>query len=244
MFALQDDALRHSLSASAVRKPSFPTRRYAFDKEFIIPQTRRPFETRISVKNMDAIDVALGMHAPMVLILADAHSPGGCVLGGGNMQEESLFRRTTLFASLAPDMYPIGPEEALYARDVDILFDGKYASINASASFIACPGIKLPPVQTGDRLYAKDEELLKCKVQLIMQVAIKEGHTNLVLGALGCGVWGCPVKHVAEVFRDVLNEEYNGVFENVTFAILGGLRHPFKEALELPLKRNKFEFKI
>jgi hypothetical protein len=52
----------------------------------------------------------------------------------------------------------------------------------------------------------------------------------LVLGALGCGVWGCPVKHVAEVFGDVVRE-YDGVFESITFAVLGGLRHPFKEAL-------------
>ena len=61
-----------------------------------------------------------------------------------------------------------------------------------------------------------------------MQVAVEEGHTHLVAGALGCGVWGCPPTHVAEIFRDVL---VDSPLEHVTFAILGALRHRFESVL-------------
>jgi hypothetical protein len=233
MFALQDEALRQALLASAAKIQIHPhmtaTRRHVHDAEYVIDSAMRSFRTRVSVDNKDAIDVALELlelhelhelHAgckPMVLILADAHSPGGCVLGGGNMQEESLFRRTTLFASLTPNLYPIGPDEALYAGNVDVLFDGDYAplvhvhghahdhALGTTLSFLACPGIKMPPIDCNGRLYPKDAALLKRKVELIMQVHISDQRRSYALGPWGArvrsmgvprkarrrGVWGC-----------------------------------------------------
>jgi uncharacterized protein (TIGR02452 family) len=235
MFARQDTALRHALVASECH-PEFHTRRLTYDASFAIPSGA--FQTKVTVQNKDAIDVALELHDPLVLILADAHVPGGCVLGGGNMQEESLFRRTTLFASLKPALYPIGSQEALYARGVGVLFDGAYEPTNpgTTLSFIACPGIKLPMLiyertHCKEWLSSDDEAILRCKVRLILQAAIMEGHTHLVAGALGCGVWGCPVEHVAEVFGDVIAHEYSGVLKSVTFAILGAMSGRFRSAL-------------
>ena len=188
--------------------------------------------TTIRVENRDAIEVALEMADPLVMILADAHVPGGCIFGGGNMQEESLFRRTALFAHLKKDAYPIGPEEALYARDVAVFFDTEergFAAIeDRRLSFVACPGIKLPPTDDRGRMLPEDATALAKKIRLVVRIAVEEGHTHLVAGALGCGVWGCPPTHVAEIFRDVL---VGSPLVHVTFAILGGLRHRFADVL-------------
>ena len=199
---------------------------------------------RIEVVDRDAVEVALEILTvygirPLVMILADADAPGGCVFGGGNMQEESLFRRTSLFASLTPDAYPIADDEALYARDVDVFFDTEerryapFAEPVPTLDFVACPGIKMPPTTRDFRLFPEDEAALRVKFRLIARICVENGHRALVAGALGCGVWGCPPRHVAEIFKDVLlgDDEFAGAFDRITFAILGALRHDFARVL-------------
>ncbi len=138
--------LQKTLAYVAAEKKA-ACKRYRYDASVPVSRGRC---TSFRVENRDAIEVAL------VMILADAHAPGGCIFGGGNMQEESLFLRTALFAHLKKDEhYPIAPDEALYARDVTVYFD------------------------TAARGYG-------------VQVAVEEGHTHLVAGALGRGRVGLP----------------------------------------------------
>ena len=66
------------------------------------------------------------------------------------------------------------------------------------------------------------------------------GHSKLVLGAFGCGAYSCPSRHVALLFKEVLQEkEFDHSFEEICFAIIedknslknnkeGNLK-PFKE---------------
>lgn len=189
----------------------------------------------VQVRNADVIDTALEMRDPLVLILADADVPGGCVHAGGGMQEESLFRRTALIAHLRPWMYPIAPDEALYARGVPVLLGSEAAGFptlpapQPRLSFVACPGVKMPALE-GGRLSREDAAVLRRKVRLILQVARTHGHDEVVLGALGCGVWGCPAKHVAQIFGEVLTSEQHGV-RTVRFAILGALASVFRDEL-------------
>jgi uncharacterized protein (TIGR02452 family) len=161
---------------------------------------------------------------PLVLILADAHVPGGCVGAGAGMQEESLFRRSSLHKHLVPSLYPIEEDAAVYCPHVE-LTDGTYMD------FIACPGIKMPKLTDGNRLYPEDEERLRKKLHVIFQTACEGNHDTLVLGALGCGVWGCPPIHVAEIFKGVI-AEYNGAFEAVYFAVLGANYNFFSSILD------------
>lgn len=186
--------------------------------------------TKISVTKSDTMDMALcmNMHKPLILIFADADHPGGCVGAGAGMQEESLFRRTSLHKHLIKEeLYPIEPLAAIYVPHVETL-NGNILD------FIACPGIKMPTLSSDFRFCKDDENTLREKIKLIMQVAYDNGHSNLVLGALGCGVWGCPPKHVAEIFRELLLE-YNGVFEHICFAILGATYNIFYDILEVLL---------
>jgi uncharacterized protein (TIGR02452 family) len=177
---------------------------------------------------MDAIDCCL-VHSPnaLVLNLADDLFPGGCVAQGSGAQEEALFRRTNYCDTLKQKLYPIKNDEAIYSPQVSVIKTNektgweildKYPRI----AFIACPGLKYPNVVNVNgepRLQEEDVEILKIKVKTIIQTAVIFNHDTIIMGALGCGAWRNPVKHVAEIFKEVL-QECDGVIKNYYFAIL------------------------
>ena len=203
-------------------KPLKPVIRFQHDPNF--RPVRKWDNSTVTVTKCDTLDAAGRLHNPLILILADDEVPGGNFRALAGMQEESLFLRSALHRHLTPDMYPIGIEEALYAANVPLLAGGCVA-------FLACPGVKMPPV-ISNRLLPVDVAVLRKKAELIVQVAAKMGHIDLVLGALGAGVWGCPARHVAEVFREVLHE-YHGTYRSATFAILGGNYQFFSDVLRV-----------
>jgi len=94
-------------------------------------------------------------------------------------------------------------------------------------AFIACPALKYPewvimksPERAdGSRLTDPDVEILKRKIALVIQTAKKYHHDTIVWGAMGCGAWRNPPRHVAEIFKTVL-DAYDGVVPNHVFAIL------------------------
>lgn len=177
-------------------------------------------KTHVAVWKKDTLECALLLEKPLVLILADDVSPGGCVEAGAGMQEESLFRRSALHKHLVKNLYPILRDETIYAPDVPLTGAG-------TIDFIACPGIKMPKLSQNE-LFAEDVDVLESKIELILQVAYMNGHKHLVLGALGCGVWGCPTKHVALIFKRKI-AEYDRVFQTIVFGILGANYNIFSE---------------
>jgi uncharacterized protein (TIGR02452 family) len=198
---------------------------------------------RVTIVAKDTIDSALTMYgndhvsSPLVLNMADIYHPGGCVAAGGGMQEESIFRRTNYHLSLTPEFYPILPDEAVYSREVDVFRSGEEAGFSilspenrAKMAFIACPGISMPKTCDGE-FDQTDELLFSRKVRLILQVAGENGHDGLVLGALGCGAFGCPTEHVARIFyREIRDSTYR--FERIEFAILGCNRAIFEKGFK------------
>lgn len=96
------------------------------------------------------------------------------------------------------------------------------------------------PRVTGDGEEFADEgelENLREKIVLVLRMAAREGVTRLVLGAMGCGAYGCPPRAVAREMKEALGrEEFEGWFEVVGFAIyaagVAGRRNldVFKEA--------------
>jgi len=68
----------------------------------------------------------------------------------------------------------------------------------------------------------ENQELQKTMVQrikTILNIFEVNGCTDLVLGAFGCGVFGNDPEFVSAVFHQVIREDYEGVFQSVTFAI-------------------------
>lgn len=83
------------------------------------------------------------------------------------------------------------------------------------------PGVKVDE-RDGRRKFARKQDLedLREKIRLVYRCAAHNFQTSLVLGAMGCGAYGCPPEDVAREMRSVLqDEEFTGWFENVVFAV-------------------------
>ena len=229
------DTERRVCVTSSATPPSTKSR---FDPSSPPPTSRFPTKGRRSaatVEDVDSIDCGLAWlrrgYDPVVLNLADDCMPGGCVDIGSGAQEESLFRRTALCATLRRELYPIGDDEGVYSPDVAVIkaseADGweLYADPAPRLAFLTVPGVKYPSCVYQDandrkpRLRPADEDRLALKVRTMLQIAAANGHDCVVLGASGCGAWKCPPDHVAEVFARVV-AEYEGAFRAVTFAVL------------------------
>jgi len=59
------------------------------------------------------------------------------------------------------------------------------------------------------------------KIRVLFNTAIEKKHDSLVLSAWGSGVYSSPARHMAELFKQVLNEPaYQNTFRVVLFAII------------------------
>ena len=216
------DCWKHTLQLShSLSKPP-PSLKIRYDKKY--KYYKKYEKSNIDFFDMDSIDCCL-LHSPnaLVLNLADDLFPGGCVDIGSGAQEESLFRRTNYCASLNIELYPIKKDEIIYSPEISVIKKGEHSSwelMNLNKiSFIACPGIKYPETIRNQRLNKKDTKILKRKIKLMIQTAIRFNYDTIIFGALGCGAWRNPIEHVAEIFREVL-QKLDGVLLNFYFAIM------------------------
>jgi len=206
-------------------------------------KNRREYETKVTVVPYDCLDVARkwvrrGLSVS-VLNMANRHMPGGGVRGGAGAQEEYLFRCSDYYRSLyryAPFAEEYGLTKSHWNYPLDRNYGGVYSpgvtvfrgseatgyrllEEPFQVNMIAVAGMNCPRVEDG-RIAPDLTEGVRNKIRTIFRIAIDHEQTNLVLGALGCGAFHNPPRHVAELFREVLfEEEFDGAFERVCFAI-------------------------
>jgi uncharacterized protein (TIGR02452 family) len=95
-------------------------------------------------------------------------------------------------------------------------------------SVISVAAICQPPTRTdphgGCQRYARgaDAKLMEEKMRVILRIAVKNGHRQIVLGAFGCGAFGNPKEDVAGMWKSVLSESEfaGGWWQDVVFAVL------------------------
>jgi uncharacterized protein (TIGR02452 family) len=211
-----------------IEPPSLPSVKVIYKNE---PFTKKYEKSTIRFYNMDCVNLSLSMIElnPLVLNLSDDVFAGGWVSSGSGASEESIFRRTNYFQSLLQNMYPILPNEAIYSPGISVIKKSEKENWEIiptdeiqKLDFLAIPGLKYPEtitVNNEKRLFDRDVDILKKKIKLIIQIAVDNHHDTIILGALGGGAWLTPRKHLAEVFKDVL-EECDGVVLNYYFAIM------------------------
>ncbi|MBQ7529701.1 TIGR02452 family protein [bacterium] len=178
-----------------------------------------------------------------VLNMAGRRGPGGSVMNGSGSQEGYLFRCTDYhmflfrYTSQAEEynlkrshhQYPLDSNfGGIFSRDVTVFRAGEAAGYRLLAepwkvNMIAVPGMSNPRTvfENGEERIAPElVEGVKNKIRMIFRIACDHEQKCLVLGAIGCGAFHNPPKHVAELFRDVLCErEFFGAFKKICFAV-------------------------
>ena len=189
-------------------------------------------KTNIRVENCDVIESIIRLHkcSPsntknkmLVLNLASDKRFGGGVRTGAMAQEEELFRKTDYGNHSGQELYPLATHEFVFTPCVHVVKDGNYKHLDVKDMIpfdgFAIAGIRNPSLING-RLNKEDYHLTKQKIETIFTFAIHNANTNLVLGALGCGVFRNPPEDIVEIYNDCL-EKYDGHFENIVFSVLG-----------------------
>ncbi|KAL5120349.1 hypothetical protein ACEQ8H_001639 [Pleosporales sp. CAS-2024a] len=170
-----------------------------------------------------------------VLNLASERSPGGGWQKGALAQEEALCYRSSLHLSLHQSYYPLPSLSAIYSPSVLVVRDAMsrghallthaepMANLPVTA-VISVAALRYPALTHDRKRYrnAGQRAETKRKIRLTLRVAALGGHTKLVLGALGCGVFANPPKEVADCFLEVLREKefQGGWWEDIVFAVM------------------------
>ena len=162
---------------------------------------------------------------------------GGGYLGGAGAQEENLFRRTNYVQHLADPNKEFDPDRSwsyrllefcsIYSTNVQIFRASEakgYAFLAepVAMSFLAVSAYPSPKL-TGDKrkLIPEIAEKTKRKIRIMLAAGLSHGHDSLVLSALGCGAFRNPARHMAQLFKIVLQEEqFINSYKHISFSIL------------------------
>jgi len=205
-----------------------------------------PYDTEFLVVDGDCLEateslIARGMR-PVVLNMASDYTPGGGYRGGSGAQEENLFRRTNLLRVLSNEdkwydprgkgevppnkLYPLPDPSTLYSPSVFVLRSTEekgypWLENPYEVAFIASAAYRRPRLENDNiHLLPKFAEGFMRKVRAVLWTAAMYGHDSCVLSAWGCGAFRNPPLHIAQLFKEVLLEDWiKGRFKNVTFAI-------------------------
>jgi uncharacterized protein (TIGR02452 family) len=186
-------------------------------------------KTRIQVSNETTMGASRRLVdedlRPLALNFANGIHPGGGFLGGARAQEEVLCRSSALYQTLIGDpMYeshkmrplPDSTEWSIYSPVVPVfrMDDGTNLPHPWLLSIITCAAPYAPRIgqpASGD--------LMKQRIHRVLEIAMSFGHTEMVLGAWGCGAFANDPHRTAEDFRQALEGDFAGVFSEVAFAV-------------------------
>ena len=227
----------------AARSQFIPPRKEKFSAE------KNHYLMKIIVKNQDCIEMAKEFveegHKTALVNFANPETPGGGFLHGSRAQEEQICFRS----ELAGMMHFLQNDQSRYAglflfkqhfgglihtpevlvfregelKNFDLLNDPFRVGILTSAA-PECPDI----VKVEDKMAYKNEKMktwVKAAIRTQLQTAYEQGYEAIILGAFGCGVFMNPTHAVAELYHEVLSQEFKGAFKRVGFAIIEGRRY-------------------
>eukprot|EP01080_Neovahlkampfia_damariscottae_P012443 gene12443-6195_t len=244
---------------------------YPENHEFKIPKLEKEEkkETKILIIEGDCMDVGIYLKNklkknPSVLNMASDKCPGGGYRGGSGAQEENLHRRSNLYQCLEdPDNYnpesnwdyPIPLYSGVYSPNVCFIRGNEsigypFLSEPEYVSIVSVAAVRRPELEKNKEwMTEKYINITKEKIRRIFLITLENGHDSIVLSAFGCGAFRNPPRHVAQLFKEVI-EEFKCHFDIIAFAIFNdhnsGKQHnkegnvqPFADIFEK--KTIKFE---
>ena len=225
-----------------------------FDDELVtgFALTKQFPTTKIEFVNRDCVEVAIDAlqegQKPLLLNMCSWFKPGGGVEKGAGAQEEDLFRRSNYHKFLNPRLYPLPDYRTILSNQVEFYRNSrehKYTPMKNKYKIdcIAAAAVRHPTLTSKNQLNKKDADMMRKKINIICQVALKNNNDCLILSAWGCGAYGCPPEHIGQLFNEVINK-YDGCFKKVIYAIIDGITtgiqtdnfNLFKKGASAPLK--------
>lgn len=200
------------------------------------PAQPEQYPTAIQVRNESTLAAARRLASqgqrPLALNFASAKHPGGGWLSGAIAQEESLARASGLVACIAGNpMYArnaalgdaIYTDDAIYTPDVPVFRDddGQLLAEPYLCAFITMPAPNAGIVLERNRSRRPEvRATMERRIGRVLAIAALHGHSALVLGAWGCGVFRNDPTEVAGLFAAALAGPFRGAFAEVIFAVL------------------------
>lgn len=178
------------------------------------------------------LDFCANKERVAVLNFASAKNPGGGFLNGAMAQEEALAASSGLYRTLTAhrEYYDLNrafgsmiyTDTAIYSPDVVFFRDDRFRLLEQP---VTASVLTLPAVNFGQVLFkGEDPDTAKRAMRRRMKLALTAfaamGDRNLVLGAYGCGVFRNDPKDVARWWKELLEEGFSSLFEQITFAVL------------------------
>lgn len=169
---------------------------------------------------------------PVALNFASARHPGGGFLSGARAQEESLARSSALYACLEGNpMYalhearrdPLYSDYAIYTPAVPVIRadEGDLLEQPYLCAFITCAAVNAKVALERDPTRSPAiRAAMARRIRRVLAIAVAHEHSEVILGAWGCGVFGNDPGEIARLFKEALDGPYRGSFATVVFAIL------------------------
>jgi uncharacterized protein (TIGR02452 family) len=193
----------------------------------------------VPLDSLDVVDIILRSSGVpesdiVVLNMANETTPGGGYLMGAGGQEEALCRQSSLYETIGPGhgFHPIHQPGAIFSPDVLVMrksdeqgCEQLHPSQMWWTSVISVAAVFRPPLSFSGTDFARmeDKEEMRARMKTLFRVIVWSGKKRLVLSALGCGAFRNPPEAVAQLFKEVLQEdEFRGSFQGIWFAILDG----------------------
>lgn len=206
-----------------------------------LPTVLGTHETKISVVNQGSLETAKEMVdrglLPAILNFASAKNPGGGFMNGARAQEESLARVSGLYSCIVGnEMYrhharngsALYSHYVIYSPRVPVFKDsqGRYLEEPWMVDIITSPSPNAGAYRRNPAGGGSPDEAVqrvyRARAEKVLATAASMEADSLVLGAWGCGVFGCDPDMAADAFHGLLTGKFRGVFQEVVFAILEG----------------------
>lgn len=215
-----------------------------YGNEMILPDwgpTGEEQPAEMVVVDDDSLTAASKLDNSVILNFASHKRPGGGYKTVQNLrariktQEEDLFRRSNLPELMDNEnvrkYYPLKGVCGLYCKTT-VTKDADLNEVEPfDVSIITVPALVNP---SGP----EDMKETQHKIHRILEIAVLNGHRNLVLGAWGCGIFNNDPEFIAKTFKEKLEDAENGFkgcFDKVVFAVPGEKSHNhqvFKETFD------------
>ena len=221
--------------ADSVAKSTSNSRLYSpFELESLLKKERTGISPDVEVIDATTQQAAQAYSAKSEIALlnfASARNPGGGFLGGAKAQEEDLCRCSTLYATLLPHTayYETNRNQSslLYTDyaifSPNVLFfkvsgRSKFLESPFYSSVITAPAPNSRPYleRKGDKKSL--EECFERRWENVIEIAIDNSVSVLLLGAWGCGAFGGDPQMAARTAKNAINRRAKGL-QRVVFAI-------------------------